>query len=310
MKSLIKKIKNRIIYFFEHHPWDSEEWNKEDIKHLKHRLGQIIFGVSTPAGKAFDIILIFFIILSIILVMLESIPEMKAQYGRLFDVFEWIITIFFVIEYAIRVWIVNSSRRYIFSFYGIVDFLSALPSFLELLILNSHGFVVVRGLRLLRIFRIFKLTRHRKEGSVLLEALKASRAKILVFLFTVVMIVVIIGTLMYFIEGAESGFVSIPRSIYWAIVTLTTVGYGDIAPITPLGQFLASLVMIIGYGIIAIPTGIVTSELNHQQAQDGKASSEISSAQHRNEGKICIKCGKKGHEVGANFCIECGADLQ
>lgn len=309
MESPIKKIKSWIKHFFEHHPWDNDEKNKEDIKHLKHQLGQIIFGVSTPAGKAFDIVLIFFIILSIILVMLESVPEMESKYGHIFNIFEWIITVFFVIEYAVRVWIVNSSKRYIFSFYGIVDFLSALPSFLELLILNSHGFVVVRGLRLLRVFRIFKLTRHRKEGSVLLEALKASRPKIMVFLFTVIMIVVIIGTLMYFIEGAESGFVSIPRSIYWAIVTLTTVGYGDITPITALGQFLASVVMITGYGIIAIPTGIVTSELNNQN-NGNTTTDDPMIIHHINEDKVCLKCGTKGHEASANFCFECGADLQ
>lgn len=272
------------------------------IKKFKAKLSEIIFGVSTPAGRAFDIVLIILILLSILLVILESVPSYQKQYGNIFSMLEWGITIFFAAEYLLRIWIINRPARYIFSFYGIIDFLSILPSFLGLFFNKSHGLVVIRGLRLLRIFRILKLNRYSRASSILIRSLRASYTKISVFLFAVLMIVVIIGTLMYMIEGAESGFTSIPMSIYWAIVTLTTVGYGDISPVTPLGQFLASVVMIVGYGIIAVPTGIVTAELATQKQEDSN-SDDL-------EGRECPECGKRGHFKIANFCFHCGGHLQ
>lgn len=271
-------------------------------KLLKDKLREIIFGVSTPAGRAFDVVLVVLIFLSISLVMLESVPSIQKEYGDLFYVLEWTITIFFTVEYLLRVWIVNKSSLYIFSFYGIIDLLAILPSFIGIFIANTHGLMVIRGLRLLRIFRILKLTRYTKESSVLLESLKASRAKISVFLFAVLMMVIIIGTLMYIIEGEASGFISIPKSIYWAIVTLTTVGYGDMAPTTNLGQFLASFVMIIGYGVIAVPTGIVSAEMSRQTNAD-RQKTELKGQ------KKCKKCGTKIENDKAKYCFLCGEKI-
>lgn len=271
---------------------------------LKEKLREIIFGVATPAGRAFDVVLVILIFMSILLVMLESVPSIQQKYGDLFYVLEWGITIFFTAEYLLRIWIVSKPSRYIFSFYGIIDFLAILPSFVGIFIANTHGLMVIRGLRLLRIFRILKLTRYTKESSVLLDSLKASKAKISVFLFAVLMMVVIIGTLMYIIEGQESGFVSIPKSIYWAIVTLTTVGYGDMAPTTSLGQFLASFVMIIGYGVIAVPTGIVSAEMSNQNKKyERKELRDLAK-------KICENCGRKGHKYHAKYCCYCGERLK
>lgn len=266
-------------------------------KNIKAKLREIIFGVSTPAGKNFDVILIIFIVLSILMVILESVPSYQSKYGKIFYIIEWVITIFFTIEYFLRIWIVKKPTRYIFSFYGIIDFLSILPSFLGLYFSRTHSLAVIRGLRLLRIFRILKLNRYTTASTILIRSLRASSTKISVFLFAVIMIVVIIGTLMYLIEGAESGFTSIPISIYWSIVTLTTVGYGDISPATPLGQFLASVVMILGYGIIAVPTGIVTAELSTTKPR-------------RNECSECLACGTKGHQKTAYYCYNCGANMQ
>ncbi len=275
-------------------------------KEIKAKLREIIFGVATPAGKAFDIILIVFIVLSILMVVLESVPEYHDEYGVFFNVIEWIITVFFTIEYILRIWIIERPSRYIFSFYGIIDFLSILPSFLGLYLGGTSGLSVIRGLRLLRIFRILKLSRYSKASSVLMNSLRASTTKISVFLFAVIMLVVIIGTLMYLIEGASNGFTSIPQGIYWAIVTLTTVGYGDITPVTPLGQFLASIVMILGYGIIAVPTGIVTAEMANQRDQDQEA---IGKKISKSENKECPECGQRGHRKAAKYCDHCGGHL-
>ncbi len=280
-------------------------YSEEEIEKLKAKLSEIIFGVSTPAGKAFDLVLIIFIILSILMVVLESVPIYHDEYGVFFNIIEWIITVFFTIEYALRIWIVDRPSRYIFSFYGIIDFLSILPSFLGLYLGGTSGLSVIRGLRLLRIFRILKLSRYSRAGSVLMSSLRASTTKISVFLFAVIMLVVIIGTLMYLIEGPTSGFTSIPKGIYWAIVTLTTVGYGDITPITPLGQFLASIVMILGYGIIAVPTGIVTAEMANQNNQPlGNKNTPGF------ENRECPECGKRGHRKAAKYCYNCGGHLQ
>jgi len=263
----------------------------------KSRLYEIIFESDTKAGKLFDLILLVVIVLSILLVMLESVPSIENEYHSLLKFLEWGITLIFSVEYFLRIWIVSKPKIYIFSFYGIIDFLSILPSYLGLFFVGTHGFMVIRALRLLRVFRILKLNRYMKEGAIIIKALKQSRIKISVFLFAVLTMVVIIGTLMYLIEGAENGFTSIPRGIYWAIVTLTTVGYGDISPGTAFGQFIASFVMIIGYAIIAVPTGIVTAELS-------KTTKALPS------GQVCENCLSEGHDIDDQYCRYCGTKLQ
>jgi len=222
------------------------------------KLHEIIYEADTPIGKLFDVILLIAILASIVLVMLESVESIDNKYHGLLDISEWIITILFSIEYIARIVVVKKPIKYITSFYGIIDLLSTIPKYLSLLLVGSHSLVAFRALRLLRVFRILKLTRYIGESTNFVRALKTSRAKIAVFLSFVLILCIILGTVMYLVESKESGFTSIPRSVYWAIVTLTTVGYGDIAPITPLGQFIASIIMIMGYGIIAVPTGIVS----------------------------------------------------
>lgn len=229
---------------------------------LKKKLFIIIFGSDTPAGRAFDVGLLITILLSMLAVSLESVQFIKEEYGTAIRVFEWIITILFTIEYILRIYCTPRRMRYVLSFYGIVDLLSILPTYLSIFIGGSHYVTVVRGLRLLRVFRVLKLTHFLGEAYVLREALKRSMVKITVFLGTVLVLVFIIGAIMYLVEGPGNGFTSIPISIYWAIVTLTTVGYGDITPQTVIGQIISSLVMILGYGIIAVPTGIVSVELS------------------------------------------------
>lgn len=227
--------------------------------------------------------------------MLESVQELDQKYHDLFYYGEWIITIFFSIEYIARIVTVKKTSKYIFSFYGIIDFLSTIPLYLSFFIVGSQTLLTVRALRLLRIFRIFKITRYVGESNKLKNALIHSRVKIFIFLFTVFIIAIISGTLMYIVEGEKSGFTNIPVSIYWSIVTLTTVGYGDIAPITALGQFIASLIMILGYGIIAIPTGIVTSEMS-------KSEKELIPNNTQN----CANCNEDYHQDNAEFCHKCG----
>lgn len=265
-------------------------------KKTKPDLYEIIFETDTVPGRVFDLGIIFLILLSIIAVMLESVSEFNQQYGKLIKYAEWVITIMFTLEYLIRIRIVDKSWSYIFSFYGIIDFLSIIPTYIGIFITGTQSLLVIRVLRLLRIFRILKITRYLDEGKILLIALKSSRIKIGVFLFTVLTLVIIIGTLMYLIEGEKHGFTSIPKSIYWAIVTLTTVGYGDITPQTPLGQFLSGLVMIMGYGIIAVPTGIVSVELANTMNK-GVTST------------VCHNCLKEGHDLDAEYCKFCGATL-
>ncbi len=262
----------------------------------KDRLYEIIFEADTRAGKIFDVSLLITILLSILLVVLESVPSIERDYHDLLKISEWLITGIFSLEYILRIWIIQKPKSYIFSFYGIIDLLSVLPSYLGLVIAGTHGFMVIRALRLLRVFRILKLNRYTKEGAIIVRALRQSRIKISVFLFAVLTMVIIIGTIMYLIEGGENGFTSIPQGIYWAVVTLTTVGYGDIAPATPLGQFFASLVMIIGYAIIAVPTGIVTAELTKQ-------SSKTTSTQ------VCPNCLADDHAEDALHCNKCGKKL-
>jgi voltage-gated potassium channel len=264
---------------------------------FKEKLYTIIFEADTPEGKAFDVLLLWSIILSVLVVIIDSAVDPASRHGDFFYNLEWFFTVLFTVEYILRIYSTRKPLGYAVSFYGIVDLIAILPSYISLFIAGSQYLLVVRILRLLRIFRLFKLTHFVNEAEILSTALKASRNKITVFLFAVINIVVIIGALMYLIEGPQNGFTDIPTSMYWAIVTLTTVGYGDISPQTSLGQFLASFVMIIGYGIIAIPTGIVTAELA-QSATKVKENSIV-----------CPVCSTKGHDLDAEFCKHCGNKL-
>ncbi len=267
-----------------------------ELKPWQSKLHEIIFEADTTAGKAFDIGLFIAIVLSVALVMLESVESIATKYGELIWLMEWIFTILFTIEYIARILVIKQSWRYIFSFFGLIDLLSILPTYLGLFVGGVQSLMIIRTLRLLRVFRVLKLVRFVGEANVLLTALKASRAKIIVFIISVLCMVCVLGTLMYLIESPEAGFTSIPRSIYWAIVTLTTVGYGDIAPQTALGQFIASIVMILGYGIIAVPTGIMGAEIS-------RASSKELTTQS------CPNCSKEGHDSDAEHCKFCGAHL-
>ena len=261
----------------------------------KAKLHKIIYEADTPNGKLFDILLLILILTSIIAVMLESVEYIDNKYHKELNIAEWIITILFTLEYFARIISIKKPKDYIFSFFGIVDFLSTIPKYLSFFLVGSHALVALRALRLLRIFRILKLVRFVGASHNFIRALRASRAKISVFLFAVIVLCIILGTVMYLIEGnTDSGFTSIPRSVYWAVVTLTTVGYGDIAPGTPLGQLIASIIMILGYGIIAIPTGIVSAEF---VSQDKKLSVNT---------KSCQNCSAEYHHDNAEFCYECG----
>jgi voltage-gated potassium channel len=259
-------------------------------------LFEIIFEADTPAGKWFDIVLIISILLSVVTVMLDSVSSIRAKYGEFLYAAEWFFTLLFTVEYILRLLCVGRPIRYAASFFGIVDLLAILPTYMSLLFFGSRYLLVVRVLRVLRIFRVLKLGHHTQEAAVLRKALYASRRKILVFLFVVLTLVIIIGSLIYVIEEEENGFTSIPRSVYWAVVTLTTVGYGDISPQSPAGQFLAALVMILGYSIIAVPTGIVTAELS--RAHTAEASRQA-----------CPSCSAEGHDKDAQYCKFCGARL-
>jgi voltage-gated potassium channel len=268
-------------------------------KNWKHNLHEIIYEADTPAGKWFDLVLLILIIASIGVVMLESIESVNVHYAHELNITEWIITILFSFEYIARIVSIKKPKEYIFSFYGIIDLLSTIPKYLSLFFVGSHALIALRALRLLRVFRILKLARFIGEGNQMSTALKASRARISVFLLAVFMLCIILGTIMYMVEGgADSGFTSIPRSVYWAIVTLTTVGYGDIAPVTGLGQFIASIIMILGYAIIAVPTGIVTSEMakkNNKVHLNTQNCSSCSSSNHRDDARFCYDCGHKLH---------------
>ncbi|MCB0402652.1 MAG: ion transporter [Flavobacteriales bacterium] len=261
----------------------------------KKQLHEIIFEADTTAGKWFDIILLWSILLSIVTVMLESVESISVIHGQELRLIEWFFTILFTVEYIARIISTGKPLKYIFSFYGIIDLVSILPTYFGIFISGTHTLSVIRSIRLLRVFRILKLAQFISEGNSLMVALRASRAKIVVFLFAVLSLTFILGTIMYLIESPESGFTSIPRSIYWAIVTLTTVGYGDIAPETVLGQTIASLIMIIGYAIIAVPTGIVGAE--------------IARAKTSTNTQACPSCSREGHDDDAEFCKYCGSKL-
>ncbi len=269
------------------------------LKPWQNKMHEVIYEADTPSGKLFDIVLLFLIVVSIVVVMLESVPSIFSKHGDELELVEWIITILFTIEFIARLVCIKKPFKYIFSFYGIVDLLSLLPSYLGLFISGSqsHSLAVIRSLRLLRIFRILKLARYIGEANLLIKSLKASRPKILIFMFFVLSVTFILGTVMYIVESEESGFTSIPMSIYWAIVTLTTVGYGDIAPITPLGQAIASFIMITGYAVIAVPTGIVSAEIAKQEIKKTVST------------QACPSCSLEGHDVDAVHCKYCGAKL-
>ncbi|KAA3663101.1 MAG: ion transporter [Calditrichaeota bacterium] len=268
-------------------------------KHIKHqwraRLHEVIFEADTRSGKRFDVVLIIFILLSVAVVMLDSVQAFLA-YALWFRIIEWFLTIAFTVEYILRLLAVRKPLAYARSFFGIIDLLAILPTYISLFLPGTHYLLIIRSLRVLRVFRVLKLVKYLKEANMLLLALRASRRKITVFLFSVLSLVLVLGSIMYIIEGEESGFTSIPRSVYWAIVTLTTVGYGDIAPSTAIGQSLAAFIMILGYCIIAVPTGIVSVELTRTMGE--RASTQV-----------CPKCGAKGHDYDAVYCKYCSTKL-
>ncbi len=261
----------------------------------KDQLHEVIFEADTPAGKAFDVVLLVSIALSVLAVVLESVPEIADRYGRELVVIEWFFTILFTVEYVLRLLCVRRVLGYATSFFGIVDLLSVLPTYLSLFFPGGRAFSVVRALRLLRIFRIFKVVRYVREFDTLILAVRRTREKITVFLFSILAIVLIMGTIMYVIEGPAHGFDSIPHAVYWAIVTVTTVGYGDLAPETSLGRAVAAFAMVLGYALIIIPTGIFSAEL----VQSGMPLSS----------KSCRVCAREGHDENAAFCKYCGSDL-
>jgi len=272
---------------------------KEEIEFspLKEKLHEIIFEADTRTGKFFDILLIILILASVLVVMLESVDSINTNYKYIFDILELVFTIFFTFEYILRLYIVYRPMKYALSFFGIVDLLAILPSYLSFFLVGSESLLVIRALRLLRVFRIFKLANFTREGQIIMIAMRKSLRKILVFLIFVLLLVTIFGSIMYLIEGnSNNGFDSIPRSVYWAIVTLTTVGYGDISPVTPLGQFLAAIVMMLGYAVIAVPTGIVTAELTWSKHHDTNT-------------QVCRYCAKEGHHDDAKYCDGCGEKL-
>ena len=256
---------------------------------IRAKVNRIIFEHDTRAGKVFDIILLWLILLSVSVVVLESIPAFHAEFFTVFAYLEWIITILFTIEYVLRIWSSKTPRRYVLSFWGLVDLLSILPAYLELLDLGFHYLLAVRILRLLRVFRVLQLVRFNQEAQKLMLAMKGSSHKIAVFLVFVVSIMIALGAIMYVVEGGQNGFTSIPASIYWAIVTVSTVGFGDVVPQTVLGKFLSSIAMILGYAIIAVPTGIISVELARKKSMD----------------KICEQCNHDNPD-DAQYCNQCG----
>lgn len=264
--------------------------------HLRYKLYKVVFESDTKAGRKFDIALLISILVSVAVVMVDSIPYIHWVYREWFYLAEWFFTLLFTIEYLLRLWVIDKKKGYILSLYGIIDLLAILPTYISLGIGGAQYLMIVRALRLLRIFRIFKMTQYLTEGAVIIHALRRSYRKVSVFLLFILTLVTTVGSLMYVIEGPEHGFSSIPESIYWAIVTLTTVGYGDISPQTPLGKILACLIMLCGYAIIAVPTGIVTTEMARMKHVDGST-------------RVCKACNQVIEDVDANFCAACGNKL-
>ncbi len=272
------------------------------IKHhlmIRKKLYDIIFKADTAAGKAFDIALLLVIVISIGTVMIESVQELSSKYYNILRLIEVSVTALFSIEYVIRIWVAPDRKKYIFSFFGLIDLMAILPFYLGLFFSSPSALLIIRTFRLLRVFKVLSLSRYQNEGLKIIRSLKASIPRILTFLYAIVIIIIILGTIMYLIEGQESGFNSIPKSIYWAIVTITTVGYGDIVPQTTAGKFIASLLMIIGYSIIAVPTGIITVEMTKQKAK----------GQEKSLPKVCQRCGSVEYDNQANFCKYCGEKL-
>ena len=264
---------------------------------LRDKLRIIIFEADTKAGRRFDVTLIGMILLSVLTVMLDSVPQINAKYGQQLYYAEWFFTVLFTVEYTVRLWCIEHSWGYAKSFYGVVDLLSVLPTYLSLWFPGAQFFLAVRILRVLRVFRVLRMVRYVGEAELIAQALAASRRKIIVFVVSVLALMVIFGALMYVVEGGTNpAFASIPHSIYWAVTTMTTVGYGDITPTTPLGQSLASFIMIMGYGIIAVPTGIVTLELNEANRRQANT-------------RTCSDCSAEGHSREASYCWRCGAPL-
>ena len=261
---------------------------------LQNKLHEVIFGTETPAGKNFDILLLIVIITSVIVVLIDSVNVLNERYETFLIRAEWCFTLLFTFEYITRLYCSPHPVRYARSFYGVVDLLALLPTYIAIFFTGAQYMLVVRLLRVLRLFRILKMFRYSKEANLLMRSTWNSRRKILVFLFVVIVSAVIFGALMYVIEGPENGFTSIPESIYWSIVTITTVGYGDISPHTPFGKMLASLMMVLGYSIIAVPTGIFTAELANELKMDRSK-------------KTCKNCGRSGHENDAAHCKHCGS---
>ncbi len=257
---------------------------------LRKKINAVLFDSDQLSGRLFDIVLMVVIVLSILTVMLESVESIRAEYAGIIAAFELLFTSLFTLEYVLRIAVSEHKRKYAFSFFGIIDFIAAIPGWIAYFSVGYTYILVIRSLRLFRILRILKLTRFIGEADVLSRALMASRYKITLFIAVMSVLVVILGTVMYVVEGEASGFTSIPRSIYWAIITLTTVGFGDIVPRTVLGQAVSSLVMILGYGIIVVPTGILTSETIHAARKSGQ----------------CPSCSGKGHDADAVFCKYCG----
>jgi len=264
---------------------------------VKEKIRSIIFEASTPAGRAFDVFLIIVILLSVLVVLLDSVTSIHSEYGQVLLVIEWSFTLLFTVEYLLRLWTIQNTWLYARSFYGVVDLLGSLPTYLSIWFADAHYFLVVRVLRVLRIFRVFRMVRYVGEAELIAQALTASRRKITVFVCSVLALVVVFGSLMYLVEGGtNTEFSSIPQSIYWAVTTMTTVGYGDVAPDTALGRGLAAVIMIMGYGIIAVPTGIVTLELNEAHRK-------------RANTRTCPECSAEGHSYEASFCWRCGSAL-
>jgi voltage-gated potassium channel len=268
----------------------------------KERLTHIVFEHDDKASKRFDLVVLLLILGSLIVVILDSEPSIHEQYHEILFVLEWVFTGLFTLEYLVRVWLSNKKAEYMLSFYGLVDLLAIIPTFLSLVIVNTQFLVVIRGLRLLRITRILKLGRYLEEAETLKKALSNSRTKIQLFIGTVLTIILITATLMYIVEGPENGFTSISVAMYWSIVTLTTVGYGDITPITPLGKFISAIIMLLGYAIIAVPTGIVSSELT--------AVKKTNKSSQQRKFKGCTSCKKTYTDLDANFCQYCGEALE
>ena len=272
----------------------------EPSSRLRHRLFEIIFETDTRAGKAFDVGLIVIILISVLAVLLESVASLRDHFGRELRYLEWGLTIVFTIEYMLRLICVRRPASYAFSFFGLVDLLAVLPTYLSLFFGGTHSLVVIRALRLLRVFRVLRLSEFVAEARSLVTALRSSGRKITIFVGTVLTIQVIIGALMYLIEGPAHGFTSIPQGIYWAIVTMTTVGFGDLVPQTVAGKLLASVVMIMGYGIIAVPTGIVTVEMTLQRRTDAAGGID----------RVCEACSAEGHDRDAEYCNHCGSPFE